>query len=231
MPMLGGPQTPSPMSAPLTLKRPFSTYDNWSSSAIGGSAREIRPKPSSIGDPYGQPTSTEQPPKKKRGRPTKAEALARAEAHAVGGEAGHASLLQPPPALMIEPPVFAGPDAPTIVHPPAEEARPSLPAVTRMPISSILTPTAPTSASQSSSSSGKMRRGRSTRSEPEGLPTGETAGTEHSQGYESPYARMTGGTQEDTPARTAVRRHRDESELHPPGAPAPQPPPPDPNTR
>ena len=62
----------------------------------------------------------------------------------------------------------------------------------------------PKSASQSSSSSGKRRRARSTKSEPEETPLAR-AGAD----YESPYGRVRGGA-EDSPARTAVLRHRED---------------------
>ncbi|KAK3706515.1 hypothetical protein LTR37_012725 [Vermiconidia calcicola] len=215
-----GPQTPSPMSAPLTLKRAFPFESTFST------GREIRPKPVPIGNTYGQPPAIEHPPKKKRGRPTKAEARAKAEAHGVSPEAGPAPRQQvvggavsgPPPP---PPAPSSDPGLERVEQSPPGELRPSAPAVSRMPISSMLTPTGQKSDSQSSSSSGKRRRGRSTRSEPEGFPSTATSGAAHSQyqEYESPYARLTAATQ-DSPARTAVMRHRDERSLN---VPPPQP--------
>lgn len=215
-----GPQTPSPMSAPVTLKRnfPFETY----------TGREIRPKPST-GGAYGQPSPIEQPPKKKRGRPTKAEAAARAEAYGPSSEPSTvrravsvgSSFPAPAAAVAPEPTEAIATDTYSI-----EQTRPLQPPVSGMSISSMLTPAAPKTASQSSSSSGKRRRGRSTRSEPEDLPRAGTSGAAtpsfgRRQEYESPYARMATESQ-DTPARAAVVRHREE---HPPDPLSPLQPP------
>lgn len=150
------------------------------------------------------------PPKKKRGRPTKAEAQAKAEAQIAGGG--------PTPHLEGIAPSSAGSavhqaaetEVP-VAQPPPEPPRPILPPAARMPISSIITPTGPPSASQSSSSSGKRKPGRSTRSEPEHLPTEEAGIAREAEEYESPYARM-GPESQGTPARAAVLRHREEPE-------------------
>ncbi len=180
-----GPLTPSPMSAPVTLKR------NYPFEHMTG--REIRPKPSASTVAYGQPPTIEQAPKKKRGRPTKAEAAARAEASATTSEPSTARRAVslggsvPPPSA---PPI----EQARVETSPVEETRPVLPPVSRMEVSSLLTPSAPIPASQSSSSSGKRKRTRSTRSEPEGMPTAGASSFARnygqSQEYESPYARM-----------------------------------------
>ncbi|KAK5107658.1 hypothetical protein LTR62_000939 [Meristemomyces frigidus] len=200
-----GPHTP--LSAPpIGIKRSFPQLE----SAFPG--REIRPKPhpaSTLG--MSQPGTSEPPTKRKRGRPTKKEAeekAAKAQGVAVG-ESGPSSLriaTAPPGSSNIATPV-------TTVGLPVDAPRPALAPTTRMPISAMLTPTAPHTASSSSSSSGKRRRGRSTRSDPEGrgeFGTGE-------QHYESPYARAPTSL-EDTPARAAVMRHREEQQtpIHPP---------------
>ncbi|KAK5120074.1 hypothetical protein LTR85_006555 [Meristemomyces frigidus] len=144
----------------------------------------------------------EPPTKRKRGRPTKAQAQAKAAAESsVHSDPGPA----PPTPLHISPhtALQAGSAGPGT----AEETKPPLPPTTRMPISAVLTPTAPKTVSSSSSSSGKRRRGRSMRSESEGFGVGEMAMTV--QEYESPYGRAAGSLQ-DSPARTAVLRHREE---------------------
>jgi hypothetical protein len=217
-------QTPSPISAPLNLKRPYGAIEGVN--APGGLTREIRPKPST-GGPFGQASPIEQPPKKKRGRPTKAEAAARAEASSAPGEPSSAprslsvgaSSMTPVAGSSLEPaPVLsAGPTS-------AIETRPSGPPVSRVPISSIVTPSIPTTTSQSSSSSGKRRRARSTRSEPEDLPRASSSGVDTSsrdtRQYESPYARM-GTEPQPSPARTAILRHREDVSPSTPSQPEP----------
>ncbi|KAK4550627.1 hypothetical protein LTR36_000206 [Oleoguttula mirabilis] len=142
----------------------------------------------------------EPPIKRKRGRPTKAQSQAKAAAEASAySDPGPA----PPTPLQISPqttvaPGSAGPGA-------AEEAKPPLPPTARMPISAVLTPTAPKAVSSSSSSSGKRRRGRSMRSEAEGFGVNNMAGS--ALEYESPYGRA---VPQDSPARAAVLRHREE---------------------
>lgn len=205
-----GMGTPSPMSAPMTLGKRGFPFEPANLSALAP-AREIRPKPPS-GGPYGQPLSQiDQPPKKKRGRPTKAEAQAKAEAQS--GMAESSTAPRPPTSVLSMNTPLAGqqmePARP--VQTPVEEARPVLPPVSRMNISSMLavTPTGPGSASHSSSSSGKRRRGR-TRSDPGDVqsagPVG--AGAPITQ-YESPYASM-GGEAITSPAQSAMLRRREE---------------------
>ena len=209
-----GPQTPSLMAAPPQLKR---TYPFPEGPSYPG-AREIRPKPSSGGSAFGPMSPIEHPPKKKRGRPTKAEAQAKAEAEGqtIGFEPVVTPRLEHVGPSILAPPIVGSVVTPAVgtpqsIQPSAEEVRSTLPAVSRMPISSIITPTAPQSTSQSSSSSGKRRRGRSTRSEPENFPTSEVGVASQSQEYESTYGRAAAESQ-DTPARTAVLRHREEAE-------------------
>lgn len=204
-------QTPSPMSAPLAqTKRPFPFE-----SATLPSGRQLAPKPTT-GVAYGQAVAQiEQPPKKKRGRPTKAESQAKKEGQSMGGESS--SILRPPivmaPLAMpvgVPPPELAQP-----VQTPIQDRRESQPPVSRMNISSMLaaTPTGPGSASNSGSSSGKRRRGRSTRSEPGDVPSAGTAGGgEPFSEYQSPYARI-GGEGFDSPARAAMMRRREEPRM------------------
>ena len=228
----------SPLPAPLNLKRHF-PFD---SSGLYSAGREIRPKPTSSFGQFG-PQRPEQPAKKKRGRPTKAEAQARADAQSASSEPSPAGPAPRPSALEMpipQPQIAPRPEPLSIEPVRVEETRPSQ--IARMPISSMLTPTGQKSNSQSSSSSGKRRRGRSTRTEPEDYPMTEAPTSRQQQEYESPYARMATDLQ-DSPARTAVLRHRDEPDSvssHPgmqqqPGAqdtpfttapPAPLPPPP-----
>ncbi|KAI7357250.1 hypothetical protein KC354_g10083 [Hortaea werneckii] len=202
-----GPQTP--LSAPPPgLKRPFQLE------APYPAGREIRPKPFPPPGAPAQPSVSEPPVKRKRGRPTKAQAQAKAEAeaHARGSSvvAGPApAVQQQQPQVSPQPGATPAPveAVPSRVEEQPPQPRATLPPTTRMPISAVLTPTAPKTASNSSSSSGKRRRGRSTRSEPEGLGIGG-AGPLHE--YESPYGRAE--MPEDSPARTAVMRHREEQE-------------------
>ena len=219
-----GMQTSSPMSAPLTHGKrtfPFET-------APVQPGRQLAPKPMT-GGPYGQSLSQiDQPPKKKRGRPTKAEAQAKAESQGVPAESS--SALRPPLAVapMATPLAAQPPELPLPVQTPVEERRESQPAVSRMNISSMLaaTPTGPGSASHSSSSSGKRRRGRSTRSEPENVPSaGIVGGVEQFPEYESPYAHM-GGEGIDSPARAAMIRRREEPRMEEQQRPGSQQPPP-----
>lgn len=199
------PHTPTPLSMPTqNLKRPYSFEGLYSTG--GGSAREIRPRPTpSINTNYAQPTS-EPPAKKKRGRPTKAEQAAKEEAKAAAAAATAAASGESASAPMSRPttqtPVPTQP--PVVTAPPqAEEIKPALAVAARMPIAAMLTPTArdPKSASNSSSSSsGKRRRARSNRSEAEG----------GGNVYDSPYGRVVSAA-DDSPARTAVLRHREEA--------------------
>ncbi|CAK3809450.1 Hypothetical predicted protein [Lecanosticta acicola] len=227
-PMVPGSLTPTPLSLPpVTLKRPYQ-YEGGSYSAGAATGREIRPKPHASGISYSQPSPTEPPSKRKRGRPTKAEAQAKAElaaAAASAGDVGSVPVAVSAPMSMIAPsrpstqtpaPIIAPSPAPSLPTT-TQEPRPSQPASTSMPIAAMLTPNIrePKSASQSSSSSGKRRRARSTKSELEETPLART-GAE----YESPYGRVRGGP-EDSPARTAVLRHREDPSPRPPGEPEP----------
>ena len=195
MPISLGPQTP--LSAPpVTLKRSFPPEASYTA------GREIRPKPyAATGSSFEAPAS-EQPVKRRRGRPPKAQTM-------------------PIPGIPAQPPPTAVKPLKIVDMTPAMQGEPrsTLPPATRMPISAVLTPTATKTASQSSGSSGKRRRGRSTKSEPEEL--GQilrAAGHE----YESPYGRAAegsggggGGVLEDTPARTAVLRHQQREDFTP----------------
>ncbi|KAK0781558.1 hypothetical protein LTR91_016142 [Friedmanniomyces endolithicus] len=198
-----GPQTP--LSAPPPgIKRPFQLEP-----AFPG--RVIAPRPSNLAPSgAGQPPASEPAPKRRRGRPPKAETQAReAAAAASRSEPGPAPPLAPHPQIpsrAVSTPVSAAPA-------PAEEPQPAQLSSTRMPISAVLTPVAPHTASSSSSSSGKRRRGRSMRIDPEGPPGGSAGAS--GQIYESPYGRAMGPLLEDTPARAAVMRHREEQQVTP----------------
>ena len=201
------------MSAPQQLqqrKRPL-PYES--------SYPPIRPRPSVTSSPYDQTSPAEHPPKKKRGRPTKEEARLKTEAQGSSSEQGSRA----PPIESGEQPAVGMLQAIPAPGPPPPDSRKSqpslevstrssLPAVSGMSISSMLTPTAPTtnSASQSSSSSGKRRCGKSTRSEPESQTPGTIARADSSLEYESPYARMAVPSMQASPARAAVLRHREE---------------------
>ena len=204
------PQTPSPMSAPTSLKRSYAPEGP----ASFPRGRELLPRPSPLPGGYGQLSPIEQPPtKKKRGRPTKAEAQAKAEASIVGREAGLAPRSQaavPSPVVQQAPPLL---ESPAITQITSGEVR-TMPAVSGMSILSMLTPTGPNPPSLSSSSSGRRRRGRSTRSEPEGFPGPEISRGGQGYEYESPYARMAGEAV-DSPARTAAMLQRDEQDPEP----------------
>lgn len=211
-------QSTSPSTAPIATKRPFGlAFDQRSSFSAG---RQLLPKqsPSTI-SPYGQQSPVDQPAKKKRGRPTKAEAQARAEAMSASSDPGSATRPQIGEPPIARPPPPPQPPVPLTIETPRTEEMRQAPAVARMSVSAMLTPTGQKSNSQSSSSSGKRRRGRSTRSEPEDLPRLEGSSSRQALEYESPYARM-GAQVHDSPARTAVLRHRDDpdSRMTYPGA-------------
>jgi len=196
------PHTPTPLSMPTqSLKRPYS-FDGLYST--GSNARAIQPRPPHpISTNYPQPTN-EPPAKKKRGRPTKAEQAAKEEAKAAAAAAASTASGESASAPMSRP-ISQNPapnQLPTTTASQTEEIKPVMAAAARMPIAAMLTPTArePKSASNSgSSSSGKRRRARSNRLEMEGS----------ENVYDSPNGRMGPGA-EDSPARTAVLRHREE---------------------
>ncbi|KAK5736824.1 hypothetical protein LTR17_007149 [Elasticomyces elasticus] len=199
-----GPQTPlsAPLSAPPhILKRPFPHEAPFT-------GRVIAPRPTShLPNVTGQSSVSDPAPKRRRGRPPKAETQARelAAVAASRSQAGPAPLQAPLPQATpqtVSTPVSVGPTA-------TEEARSTQNAPTRMPISAVLTPVVPHTASSSSGSSGKRRRGRSLRNEPEGSVGGGASG----HAYESPYGRAMAPL-EDTPARAAVMRHREEQLPH-----------------
>ena len=213
------PLTPTPLPGPMqALKRPYPFEAAYSGgpTAGGSTGREIRPKPSNTSAVPMQASPIDPPTKKKRGRPTKAEALAKAEAAAASGtpfgEPGPVSMSRPASqnTPQLQPLTMVAP-APRI-----EEPKPGLPPalqpVTRMPIAAMLTPTAgeshSASQSQSGSSSGRRRRARSTKSEPGGESPLRRGNNETGYDYESPYARPDAP---DTPARAAVLRHREEN--------------------
>jgi hypothetical protein len=93
-----------------------------------------------------------------------------------------------------------------------DEAKPSTTIAARMPIAAMLTPNPreSKSASHSGSSSGKRRRARSTKSEAQELARSQAGGAERAAiRYESPYARIEPAG-DDSPARAAILRHRED---------------------
>ncbi|WPH04034.1 Hypothetical protein R9X50_00691800 [Acrodontium crateriforme] len=198
-----GPPQPS-----YDQKRPFQ-YDPVYTGPQSTMGREIRPKPSSASSSiqYNQPTPTEPPVKRKRGRPTKASLAERAQAEAQrrGGPGGPSAVPMATPVVQASPPVMTPTITPTIPRPELTlEVKPAPPPpTTRMPISAVLTPTAPKSASHSGSSSGRRKR-RSTRSD---LDDPQPAEPE----YESPYARVSGGEREGVVLGTAAYHSREET--------------------
>lgn len=162
----------TPLSAPIpSLKRPTGGEASHSANRL------IYPKTSG----YQNPVSVAEPPlKRKRGRPTKAEQQARAAEQT--GESSTGARFHTPLSASVPP----SPMASTTTMPP----------VSRMPISAIVsTPiAAPKSASHSSSSSGKRRRRR--RSE--------------EQLDDNPIAFSRPSGTDDGPARAGTARRREE---------------------
>jgi len=209
--MTYGPQTP--LSAPpMATKRPFPSLE-----VPYPSGREIRPKLAPSYPPAGtqQASVSDQPPKRKRGRPPKVPGTQIGLTTA--GSSGERSA--PPAPLSTRPQPHLSPSTPALAAPepaPTEEAKTTVPPPARMPISAVLTPTAPKTTSQPSSSSGKRKRGKSTRFEAEGAGSGLGSGAAVAgRAYESPYGRADSGGLEDTPARAAVLRHREEPSTAP----------------
>nr|POE53436.1 hypothetical protein CFP56_28658 [Quercus suber] len=196
-----GPQTPH--TVPSTLKRQFQPEALFN---VGG--REIRPKPSPASRVYGQPSGSvsEPPAKRKRGRPTKAEQQAKRERETA------AVMTAPPAQMRLETPALVTP----ISAGPFEETKPAVTPVSRISITSVLTPNQPKSASHSGSSgsSGKRRRGRpGSKRESE---TGAEAGGSgklpmRQQTYGSPYrAPSSMDLDDETVPRSIIRRPYDE---------------------
>ncbi|KAF1827409.1 uncharacterized protein K489DRAFT_366565 [Dissoconium aciculare CBS 342.82] len=198
---------PQPQHRPLQAQMHSSLYP-----VIGG--RAIRPKTSTPAiNPHGSPAPTEPPAKKKRGRPTKAEVQARAEAAAATGtESGPptrpASQAATP---RVPPPPLSTTAATTTAT--ATESRPApLSSSTRFSIAHILTPTtvtqreSPPSNHSSGGSSGRRRRARARQSSgPEERATASISGTraEQSPVLAVPRQRESGGSVfEDTPIRS-----------------------------
>lgn len=125
-------------------KRPF-TSEGPLSAPSTGRYQEIQPKPAGLGSLL-NPPSSEEPPKKKRGRPTKAETEVRREAARARGE-----VYQP---LRRESTLSAVPG-------PSFAAQAARAVMTPQP------PSGPKSTGTSESSSGKRRRGRPPKSEAE----------------------------------------------------------------
>lgn len=203
--------TVTPHIAPTsTLKRPFQPDNQY---VVGG--REIRPKPSGVSATFGQSpgSANEGLPRRKRGRPTKKEQQARADA-----QRGMSSA--PPSQLQVMTPTplstGSGSVAPQIdggpLSGPVEEMRPATTPQQSMTVTSILTPTQPKSESQSGSSgsSGKRRRGRSGAKLQSMTDVGSSvsgAMPTRQQEYRSPSRRPLLPPLEDT--RSATRRHHD----------------------
>ena len=200
------PQTP--LSAPLSgvLKRPWQ-----SEQPPPAGPREIRPKTDLAQGMQMMPQASrpqDSGAKKKRGRPTKEEAEAKKLAAAATGGAASESSFGPRLPIPQHLPTMA----PAMVASPPIGPRASLPPAPRMPISTMITPTAQKTTSNSSSSSGKRRRGKSLRLErtdpvaPMG--TGASASQYQPPLYQSPYGTVHA---EETPARPAAMRPRDEA--------------------
>lgn len=165
-----------------------------------GGGREIRPKPTASASSSGQyrQPPTDPPAKRKRGRPTKASIAERAQAEAQ--RRGEYTGLSSTPGPQMSPPLMI---STTQRRESVEELRPSLPpSTTRMPISAVLTPTAPKSASHSGSSSGKRKR-RATRTEAD-------EGKEALHEYETPSGPRA-GTMEELAARPAIYDPREDT--------------------
>ena len=228
--------TSSPMSAPISLQRA-----NWpppeSTLPAGPSSREIRPKPSQGGGGYGRLSlPSENPPKKKRGRPTKAEAQARDHVRTASGALASAAYPTTAPvgsASLSSQPAYsaAGPSLPfvqpavetrTFSQPMQPASTSSLPFTSGMSISSMLTPVTQTmmNASQTSSLSGRRKRARSVGTEledpavgePEQTASGEAVDERRREGYDSPYARPRSLDIQEQPVRDAARGHEEQTE-------------------
>ncbi|KXT05880.1 hypothetical protein AC578_345 [Pseudocercospora eumusae] len=210
------PHTPTPLSTgPTALKRGL-PYEgpSYSAGAPGpGGGRAIMPKlqPSSAPTIYAHQSQSSEPPiKRKRGRPTKAEALRKAETAGATSQTPGAPGPTSGPRMVTQASSQPTESSPGPATTATEEVKPALPTATTMAIAAMLTPTArePQSASNShsSSSSGKRRRARSTKSEQESPVTRGSASRQ--QEYDSPYARA--GGPPDTPARAAISRHRED---------------------
>ncbi|KAF2271720.1 uncharacterized protein EI97DRAFT_260295 [Westerdykella ornata] len=155
------PALPSDMSRkrPLPQERPL--QPETTTTSIG--ARMIQPRPTSM---YGglymgappilpaQMTAGEPVNKKKRGRPTKAESQARAQAAAARGESY-------PPPRKGRPPVYPTEPPPPAAEPPASIATPPV-APAPLPAQGTVTPQQPPVDQSSDTSSGKKRRGKPT---------------------------------------------------------------------
>ncbi|KAF4556826.1 Hypothetical protein D9617_1g087080 [Elsinoe fawcettii] len=160
-PPLGLSRSMSVREAPRPLdiagtKRPYGAEGPSSAPMMGGPRyQDIQPKPAGLGTLL-NPSESSEPPKKKRGRPTKAESELRKEAAA--RQRGDSF-----PAVRRDTMVTAGPsNAPSLIAQQAAQA------VMTPPLQSLPKPTAP-----QETSSGKRKRMRMTREEPETRPSME----------------------------------------------------------
>ncbi|KAM0713644.1 hypothetical protein Q7P37_010606 [Cladosporium fusiforme] len=172
------PQTP--LSAPIgPLRRPWQ-LETSSSYPVNPPGRQLLPKAKTEGQAgvmvLPQPSATPGvQAKRKRGRPTKAEAQAKAAessaASSVAGASARRESAATPRAAVPGPsaapsPALASASAPPTSATPNVETKPSIPSTSRVPISAMITtPTTQQTSSHSGSSSGKRRRRKSMRSE------------------------------------------------------------------
>lgn len=186
-------QPPTPQAPGIKRSYPFDQP-----AAMQYNHPRIAPRPQPTGSGPSQSQSIEEPTKKPRGRPpgrgnrpgrpSKSATLARATE---GGPSrlGDSSLSAIPaarPTSSTSNIVTPTTEAATPFQPRAELPRSDLPPSSRMPISSMITPNAPSAKSQSSSSSGKKRRKRSTRAGSEEPQDGGPA-ADNTENFTSPY--------------------------------------------
>lgn len=212
------------LGPPTAMKRPFFPE----AASYGG--RMIQPRPE--GAPLVSPGESSEPPKKKRGRPTKAEAEERRQAaiargdpyptprrgSVIGAVAGP-SIAAPGPstAAPARPPSARPPSArPPSVRPPSvAAAQAALGVVPRI----VRTPPPQSGPPSSESSSGKRRRGRPTRAEEESRRAQESFTTARGAGP----SRYPDILSRDEPTETHQPRPKPAS-TQPPQPPGPEPP-------
>lgn len=229
------PQTP--LSAPIgPLRRPWQ-LETTSSYPVNPPGRQLLPKAKTEGQSgvmvLPQPSATPGvQAKRKRGRPTKAEAQAKAAESSAASSVAGASVrresattprVAAPGPSAAPSPALAPASAPPASASPSVETKPSLPSTSRVPISAMITtPTTQQTSSHSGSSSGKRRRRKSMRSEqgesreaqrepstgqPQSQPQQQQQQPYPYPHYESPYSRI---EPDETPARSAGMRQYDD---------------------
>ena len=161
-------QPPRPLDI-NSSKRPFGLEGPASAPSTGTRYQDIQPKPAGLGSIL-NPLSSEEPPKKKRGRPTKAETEMRREAARVRGDPYPVQKRESVPNIVVGTSL-----GPSITATQAARA--------------VMTPQPPVrskSTGTSESSSGRRRRGRPSRAEMEARGDVVVSTTEHetpSRGY------------------------------------------------